>query len=242
MRIRSIKPSFFKDEDLAELPPIVRLLFIGLWGLADKEGRLEDRPRLIKAEVLPYSRAKIDGFLDLLHTSRFINRYTTHDKKYIQVEGFVKHQRITGKESESESNIPPPTHRLIGETTGKQRGNNWETPEKTGREGSKEGEVNTLSPLSPLGKIEVPEDLKVWELELTNWLAYKQEKKQAYRGSHGLSALWSRIRKIDPSARKEAIEQSMANNYAGIFPPKGDYDVSKTKGGATAVAGKYSAI
>ena len=52
MRIRTRKPAFFKDEDLADLPPLTRLFFQGLWPMADRDGRLENRPRLIKAEVL----------------------------------------------------------------------------------------------------------------------------------------------------------------------------------------------
>ena len=54
MRARNIKPGFFKNDTLAELEFAARLLFIGLWGLADRAGRLEDRPKKIKAEVFPY--------------------------------------------------------------------------------------------------------------------------------------------------------------------------------------------
>lgn len=37
-RIRQIKPAFFKDPDMAALPPAVRLFYIGLWTLADDAG------------------------------------------------------------------------------------------------------------------------------------------------------------------------------------------------------------
>ena len=53
-RARNIKPGFFKNEFLADLPFETRLLFIGLWTLADREGRLEDRPRKIKMELFAY--------------------------------------------------------------------------------------------------------------------------------------------------------------------------------------------
>ena len=45
MRARNIKPGFFKNDALAELDFAGRLLFIGLWGIADRAGRLEDRPK-----------------------------------------------------------------------------------------------------------------------------------------------------------------------------------------------------
>jgi hypothetical protein len=38
MRIRQVKPSFFKDARMAELPAPVRLTYIGLWMLADDAG------------------------------------------------------------------------------------------------------------------------------------------------------------------------------------------------------------
>ena len=42
-RARLLKPGFFTNEDLCELPAFGRLLFAGLWTIADREGRLEDR-------------------------------------------------------------------------------------------------------------------------------------------------------------------------------------------------------
>lgn len=59
MRARGIKPGIFKNEALAEIdPPWGRALFIGLWGLADREGRLLDRPGHIAVEIFPYDLAK----------------------------------------------------------------------------------------------------------------------------------------------------------------------------------------
>ncbi|HGL4641597.1 TPA: hypothetical protein ACKFAW_004883, partial [Enterobacter hormaechei] len=63
------------NEDLAELDPLARLLFIYLWMLADREGRLEDRPKRIKAEALPYDNVDADLMLDDLAKAGFIHRY-----------------------------------------------------------------------------------------------------------------------------------------------------------------------
>lgn len=51
-RSRNIKPGLFKNEVLGVADPIYTILFQGLWVLADREGRLEDRPMRIKAETL----------------------------------------------------------------------------------------------------------------------------------------------------------------------------------------------
>jgi len=101
MRSRGIKPGFFKNEDLGNLQPICRILYIGLWCLADREGRLEDRPTRIKVEVLPYDECDVDVELSHLMNSKFINRYEVNGGKYIEIMNFKKHQYPHVKESES---------------------------------------------------------------------------------------------------------------------------------------------
>lgn len=105
-RARNIKPSFFANDDLADIAPLGRLLFIGLWTVADREGRLEDRPRRIKAEVLPYDDCDVDSLLDDLQKHGFIHRYEVGGDRFIQVVNFVKHQNPHVKESAS--SIPAP--------------------------------------------------------------------------------------------------------------------------------------
>ena len=65
-RARNIKPGFFRNADLAELPIEARLLFIGLWTIADREGRMEDRPKQIKMELFPADSLDCDDLLDQL--------------------------------------------------------------------------------------------------------------------------------------------------------------------------------
>lgn len=106
MRARNIKPGFFKNEDLAEIDPMGRLLFIGLWMMADREGRLEDRPRRIKMEVFPGNNCDVDALLDDLQGRGFIIRYEVDGDKFIQVCNFSKHQHPHVKEAPS--TIPAP--------------------------------------------------------------------------------------------------------------------------------------
>lgn len=87
-RARNIKPGFFDNEILGELPALTRLLFIGLWCLADREGRLQDRPKRIKKELLGYDDVTaddVDAMLQQLHDNEFIQRYEIAGEKYIQV-------------------------------------------------------------------------------------------------------------------------------------------------------------
>ena len=103
-RSRNIKPAFFKNEHLAELPFESRLLFIGLWTLADKSGRLEDRPKRIKIELFPGDDVDIDSILDQLADSDgdFIQRYSVENKKIIQVNNWERHQNPHHQEKASE--------------------------------------------------------------------------------------------------------------------------------------------
>ena len=48
MRIRTIKPGFFTDRKVRSLKFHERLLFQGLWLMADDEGRLEEDHAVIK--------------------------------------------------------------------------------------------------------------------------------------------------------------------------------------------------
>jgi hypothetical protein len=104
-RARNIKPGVMENEELAELAPIARLLFIYLWMLADREGRLEDRPKKIKAKALPYDNVDADEILCALNENGFIVRYEVDGTKYIQIANFSKHQKPHSNESASE--IPP---------------------------------------------------------------------------------------------------------------------------------------
>jgi len=101
MRCRGIKPSFFTNEQLSEIPFEGRLLFIGLWCLADKRGRLEDRPKRIKVEIFPYDDVDCDNFLGYLDRRGFIKRYSVGDDKYIQIINFEKHQHPHHTEKDS---------------------------------------------------------------------------------------------------------------------------------------------
>lgn len=91
-RARNIKPGFFRNADLVELPMEARLLFIGLWTLADREGRLEDRPKQIKMEIFPADSVDCDVLLVQLASTGMVARYEVDGKRYLQVVNFTKHQ------------------------------------------------------------------------------------------------------------------------------------------------------
>lgn len=100
-RSRNIKPGFFTNDVLGELPALTRLLFAGIWTLCDRDGRLEDRPKKIRAEVLPYDVCDAEEMLQALGKHGFIQRYEVNGVKVIQVSAWEKHQNPHIKESPS---------------------------------------------------------------------------------------------------------------------------------------------
>lgn len=105
-RARNIKPGFFRNAQLVELGFDRRLLFAGLWTLADREGRLEDRPKQIKMDIFPADNVDVDKALNDLARAELIQRYESGGKRYIQIVTFLKHQNPHHKEPPS--TIPKP--------------------------------------------------------------------------------------------------------------------------------------
>lgn len=101
-RSRNIKPGFFANEDLAELSFETRLLFIGLWTLADREGRLYYRPKRIKAHVFPYDSADVEAGVAALCKRDFATVYEVGGKLVLQIHKWTKHQNPHPREAASE--------------------------------------------------------------------------------------------------------------------------------------------
>lgn len=127
-RSRNIKPGFFTNDELAECSPYARLLFAGLWTIADKEGRLDDRPKKIKALVLPFDTVDCDELLTQLHAKNFITRYSVEGSDYIQINNWKKHQNPHCKESASDipKQVMQPTE--IKEASEKHRASTVQEP------------------------------------------------------------------------------------------------------------------
>ena len=102
MRARNLKTGLFKNELLGTADPLLTILFEGLWCLADREGRLEDRPLRIKAEIFPYRDGiDLDVCLGQLAEMGFIHRYEAEGVAVIEVTNFKKHQNPHPKEAVS---------------------------------------------------------------------------------------------------------------------------------------------
>lgn len=105
-RIRTIKPEFFTSEDIVELSPMARLLYISTWCEADKEGRLQWKPRTLKLRYFPADDINIVELCDELISAGLIVLY---GEGLAYIPSFSKHQHVNPRESLSELPAPPGT-------------------------------------------------------------------------------------------------------------------------------------
>lgn len=208
-RARSLKPGYFTNEELADCGVHAHLLFAGLWTVADRAGRFDDRPRRLKVQLMPFYEVNVDELLNTLESAGFINRYTVDGEKYIQIINFDKHQNPHVKEQPS--TIPEPV--LPSTSTGKSRKSRNKHESKTPL--TLNPITDSLNPVTHTGAA-APDglDQNAW----TRWLEYR---KQIRRPLKPVSI---------PAAQQElaafgcdqaaVVQQSIANGYQGLFPLK----------------------
>lgn len=114
MRIRSIKPEFWRSDDITALGWEDRLIFIGLWSYVDDNGVGLDKLAAIAADLFAgdleqdssETFARVSrGLQNLSERSRII-RYKVAGKAYLHIVNWDKHQRI---DKPNKARYPLPT-------------------------------------------------------------------------------------------------------------------------------------
>lgn len=98
MRIRQIKPAFFKDARISELPAPVRLFYVGLWMLADDAGWLTWDVAEVGNELYGYEpRSRREKHAtDYLSALTAAGRVEVHPCGHVSIPKFTDHQRLSG--------------------------------------------------------------------------------------------------------------------------------------------------
>jgi len=108
-RKRMIDPQIWVSEQFAGVSVLQRLLFIGLFSVADDEGRLKGSSAYIKSIIFPYDSITaqvIEQGLKRLSEVGLICLYTVEDLQYLHLPSWSKHQYIREPRP---SKIPTPT-------------------------------------------------------------------------------------------------------------------------------------
>jgi hypothetical protein len=196
-RARSIKPGFFTNDSLVDLPFATRLLFIGLWTIADKEGRLLDRPKKIKMEIFPADDVDCEQALTQLTDKGFLLRYEAEGVRYIQVFNWRKHQNPHMKEADSA--IPAPEiPGMAPELPVQAR----LTPDS-----------GLLTPDSPNRHASLP--VAEWD----EWLAHRKSKRWPCDPTT-LQKQLNILAKHPTGVQREILDTSIQAGWQGLFPPK----------------------
>lgn len=233
-RARNIKPGFFKNEILGAADPLYMILFEGLWVLADREGRLENRPLRIKAEIFPYREGvNVAEMLNWLDGQGFITQYEVGGVKYIQVANFVKHQNPHKNETESE--IPGPDKpkkrsEKIGKTPEK-IGKPTETPRSTRADSLTTDSLNSDSLKAASGFALPP-----W-IDPVLWKCFEEHRNKLKKSMtpRARELIVAELEKLSPDHADVAaiLDQSIRNSWQDVFPLK---DKAAKAGGGGAVS------
>lgn len=98
MRIRQVKPAFWADARLAEVPEATRLFYIGLWMVADDAGWFRWDPIEVARDLYGYEtrtrreRRVVTMFEALTASARVV----LHPCGHAEIPTMVVHQRLSG--------------------------------------------------------------------------------------------------------------------------------------------------
>lgn len=236
MRIRTIKPEFWSDKRVGDWDPFTRLLFIGLWSLADDHGRGTAESAIIAAQLFPYdisrnpreTLARVSKSLATLSKDRRIAIYESGGQSFFEIINWQRHQRV---DKPGKSRIP------------KQNGT-FETLSRESREDSPEASRSDLGPRTigprtdiggkpPITPAPVAQERGPWEVALgldlpeplrteacldwvRKWVAHRREIRKPVKPTMLQTQLdrWAQLH--PPEKLAQLIEANIANGYQGV--------------------------
>lgn len=246
MRIRSIKPEFFRDPDTTgRWPAELKLFYIGMWMFADDEGRFPWEPDLIAADLYPYERgADVAGLLTQLRDAGRALRYEAGGRAYGFLPKFSRHQKINRP---TPSRLPPPPQGLTEDslsppgrlTAGKDQGSGIRDRGSGIREKSAEpvADAPAPAPASPVlftlkcsGK--GPTAYEVTEAQVAEWAA-------AFPGVEVLAEVRKSAAWQDANPGKRKTHKGMASHLVSWLGRAQDGGRGQRNGAAAPVS-KFS--
>jgi hypothetical protein len=150
-RIRTIKPEFWSDEDIAECSIESRLIAIGLLNFSDSDGYFNANLKIIRSNIFPlddFSIDQIKSFLcELIDSSYIVIYKSSSGKIYGKIKNFRKHQVIkVGPKGEKNSEIKSLELNEISLNDFLNHGSSTSTVEVLGEYGGSTGSVPVVVP------------------------------------------------------------------------------------------------
>lgn len=228
-RIRTIKPQFFSNEGLSDVPEAAQILAGGLLCYADDEGYFNAHPGLIKANVFPLRKSiteeSVIGLCEELSKIEYVRFGTGKDgKRYGQVVNFAEHQKI--------SHLTPSKIKkmeIIWDDSGKFPESSVKPPDILRPEGNKEGkgirkgiEKHSASPAARGSEFSR-------SVAQTRHSRITEMIKTAYRENNRIDCPWDGseakqlqgLLKATPNWGDQQIAQCLVNFFLSDFVPPG---------------------
>jgi len=95
MTRRMIDAGIWANEHFAMLPPMARLLQIGIINMADDQGRMKAHPAYLRSQVFPYDDVLVEdvqSWLDLIAANDTLMLYEVDGKTYLQLLNWWQYQ------------------------------------------------------------------------------------------------------------------------------------------------------
>lgn len=107
-RIRTVKPEFWTSEQVMEVSPLARLLFIGMWNFCDDKGVIPASFKTLKAQVFPSDdilAADVERLIGELIAQELLVQFDADGRSWWFVTGW--HHQVINRPSKSRYPSPP---------------------------------------------------------------------------------------------------------------------------------------
>lgn len=247
---RIIKESICTSETISSLTDFEFRLWVGLLVSADDAGRADARPAIIKGRIFPLrervTARDIDAALHGLAAKGCVSLYEVGGKPYLWFPTWTEHQRVRDVKPKYPAPEDSDNLRQSAATCG-------ELPQSAALiQSESEYEYKYVTPPISPPRQEKAAKKPDFDLEnrladfsqpmqdaLRDWLAYKAEKRQAYKPTglkNFLAEAENNVRKYGEQTVANSIRMSMAANYQGVVWDKAAQQKSKA-GGENATSG-----
>lgn len=237
-RVRKIKPQFWEDVKIGRLSRDARLTYIGLWTFADDCGIITANPIWLKTKLYPYDQIQLQQFknwFNELERNGFIYLFSYEKEEFIYLPKFSRHQTINRPNYE-DLNIPKAVvdsllqgfseRSVINHVSFSERSVNAHLQEEKEKSAKEKEEKEKIIKKKKNDLPFVPDEyLEAFE----EWLNYKRARRETYQTEVGLKKCFTHLLNLcgnNPDIARRIIDQSIANNWAGLFELKQSGKVS----------------
>lgn len=211
-------------------------ILVGVQSVEIRRGEVAISLRFL-SQQWQWSRNKVDKFLKYLEKQGMIEKRTPKGtvQTIVKLCNFDKYNPISQKPGQQKGH----ERDTKGTILNKDNTENNYPPYNPPNRGDKRASTSSYAYTNSGKKEKVARKRKDLDLHfvepsfqpiMADWLAYKSERGQTYR-QKGVEGCYSNLKTLsgdDPDVARKIVEQSIANNYAGLFPLKSTNNVRST--------------